>query len=194
MLPQPILVSDEEIEGNEWYLWNNSPIKNHIVPTTDGDMWSNNFHKSKLKIIAGIPELPVIDFSTLSEEDCKKIELFDVEKIANEYYDAYDKNKEHTEGLIEGFIQGFKKAQALNEKKYSEEDMIKAWENGIEEGSWTKNKPLHPIFPIFIKSLSQPKVFDVEVEMDFVHTDHVVGGFEYFPKVTNNQIKITKIL
>ena len=34
----------------------------------------------------------------------------------------------------------------------------------------------------------------VELEMDFVHTDHVEGGFDYFPKLTNDKVKILKLL
>ena len=118
MLPQPILVSDEKYNDGNFVLL---PYSYDIVKCVNG----TTFIEGSKKIIAGIPELPSIDFSGLSEEDCKKIGWVDVEKIANEYYGAY---------------------------------------------------------------------FDVEVEMDFAHTDHVVGGFEYFPKITNNQIKITKAL
>lgn len=79
MLPQPILVSDEEIKDGDslYYATTNVILKNYVSETPR--------RKDDYKIIAGIPELPSIDFSALSEEDCKKIGWVDIEKLADKY-------------------------------------------------------------------------------------------------------------
>lgn len=113
-----ILVSDEKIKEGDWY-W--TPIKRSIeqcirklLIIKDGEN-----DKEQFKIIAGIPELPSIDFSLLSEEDCKRIGWIDVEKLANNTIESYygDKNAEigsrersYWETQIIGFIEGFKAA------------------------------------------------------------------------------------
>ena len=167
-------------------------------------------------IIAGIPELPSIDFSALSDEDCKKIGWVDVRKIAQKYREEKREQiiigKDKVQGITaclhaeQGYFDGFKTAQSLNDKKYSEEDMRKAlWElgdvlfnnnqHGIKEDEPKK------YFDTIIQSLSQPKVFNIEVEMDFGVKDSGVYGSSSSsnispikPKITNNSIKITKIL
>lgn len=197
MLPQPILVSYEEINEHTKPCYCFNSTKN----TWDDDVvfyqgtMPNYHYKGFKKIIAGIPELPSIDFSALSEEECKNIGRAhsNDEWISELTKDIKDAHTLKTAKLC--LRAGFNKAQSLNEKKFSEEDINKIREL-LVQGALTDMSCSSAIveFDLIIKSLSQPKVFDVEVEMDFAHTDHVPGGFEYFPAITNNQIKITRIL
>lgn len=92
-----ILVSNE-IAGYTY----NKPTWN-----SDNRIGLSENNQSK-KIIAGIKDLPSIDFSLLSEEDCKKIGWVDVEKlcpcIGNDFRFEW--------------ISGFKIAQFLNDKLF----------------------------------------------------------------------------
>ena len=182
MLPKPILVSDEKIEEDDWYLWENRIIKNHLVPTTEGDFRSNHFHKSKLKIIAGIPELPRLDLSAVNAgtvQDLAKANGFDWE------------NTESSARRV------FEKWHQCN--KYTEEDMIEFLEwvgkkgypciDASKKGLWVLN-PLDPkdytvkeLLDSWLKE-RQPKVYNVEVEMECV-------GWE---TSTDAIIKVSKIL
>ena len=187
MLPQPILVSDEEIKDGDslYYATTNVILKNYVSETPR--------RKDDYKIIAGIPELPSIDFSALSEEDCKKIGWVDIEKLADKYSN-FERASKWGDIVRNAYKEGFKTAQSLNEKKFSEEQIRYLVSSVTEFMSHHEPEEFDGWFEEKLKILSQPKVFDVEVEVDFVHTDHVIGGFEYFPKVTKNQIKITKII
>lgn len=182
MFPNPIVVSDEEIKEGDWcyYPKNKKPFK---VSTYIVQDWLK-------KIIAGIPELPAIDFSALSEKDCKRIGWIDVEKIADEKFPE-DGMHNHRYWQSLGFVEGYHYAQSLNEKKYSEKDMLLAY----KEGSYNR---VHKGFKEFIQSLSQPKVFDCLVEMGSMrlNSDGEEIGFPDMtqPKITNNSIKILKVL
>ncbi len=185
MLPNPIVVSDEKVTGVTAY---NSESKQIEVFCSHPkyDEWG-------LKIIAGIQQLPSIDFSALSEEDCKKIGWVDVEKLARSYAKIHptkdiDEEERYFNSnckYYDAFKEGFKAAQSLNEKKFSEEDLIKAYlSNSPTDEKGVKS---------FIQSLSQPKVFDVEVEMKLLPQAYGHGEYSQ-PKITNNSIKILKIL
>lgn len=210
MLPNPIVVSDEEIKDGDslYYASTNVVFRNYMSETPR--------RKDDYKIIAGIPELPTIDFSALSEEECKNIGWVDVKKLAynhrRKYQDSFDGMNEcimndaiHQQ---KGFIEGFKAAQSLNEKNFSEEDLIKAIELACEEGMLIQRTlndkvklPFNRIIEYrknYIQSLSQPKVFDIEVEMGSMrlNSDGEEIGFPDMtqPKITNNSIKILKVL
>lgn len=188
LLAEPILVSDEEInEGdnvldNVYRIWTNIESC-WLKPMKDAIKNQSIHYMPKGKIIAGIPELPLIDFSALSKEDCKKIGWVDVEKLANDYAIA-TKSPNRTAHKF-GFIEGFKTAQSLNEKKFSEEGILKA----IAEAQY---------FSDIIHILRKPKIIDVEVEMEDLNDyddDETDGLLPILrPKITNNSIKIIKIL
>lgn len=188
MLDNPILVSDEEIKENDFVYRHYPDGGSHIGKSLQK---SDNLKKERVfKIIAGIPSLPSIDFSALSEEDCKKIGWVDVERIANELFEPHSSNILSPQYAMRNyFIRGFKAAQFLNEKKYSEEDLRKAFEAGQldKSNNWYGND-----FTQFFQSLSQPKVFQVEVEMENDYEEPV--GDILRPKITNNLIKIIKVL
>lgn len=209
MLPQPILVSTNAIEGiNPQVTYfddkvdadgiyrgvefgTNKPIYNIILGI-------NENRRVVKKIIAGIPELPSIDFSVLSEEDCKKIRWVDVEKLARDFAGIkhnrpLDDEERYYNSLecmkYDLFKEGFKTAQSLNEKKFSEEDIRKAIEMAREiidgkevfeiEGILgltevcTHNCSVHSVDKI-IQSLSQPKVFDVIANLSDDNKSYII--------------------
>ena len=203
MLPQPILVSYEEktIDDTVFSFSDNNFFKLYNDRYPESQIEELNQSKNYKKIIAGIPELPSIDFSALSEEDCKKIGWVDSEKLAVKECVCDTGDCVH----VKSYIKGFKAAQSLNEKKFSEEDVIDA----------IKKARLNQEFPStyeqwdnksIIKSLSQPKVFDCLVEMeDAPNMDYKpsFGGAQdgpynpmYIPspKIANNSIKVLRVL
>ena len=205
MLPNPIVVSDEEIKEGDWFL----PIsgigwKLNVPVQADGKGGYNNNHCKK--IIAGIPELPSIDFSGLTEEECKRIGWVDVEKLANDWYESLFNDFERVEGKdkiidlkridsITKFKKGFKTAESLNEKKFSEDDLKNAlfamYLLTIKMTDKSGTKLFEDTgYEKIIQSLSQPKVFDVELELRDVdevylelqqkHGDYLNYHFHYY--------------
>jgi hypothetical protein len=174
-----ILVSDEETKYPD-YVWNGE----HILGI------AKVFKPSGQKIIAGIPELPSIDFSLLSEEDCKTIGYVDIEQLACNYAGNRKLGAGHGYPSFEarllerGFLEGFKTAQSLSDKMFSLEDMHQALH-------LINNSPNIPIIgdaieiinkinnqrEKIIQSLQQPKVWNVEVEMEgIVDSGFIVSG------------------
>lgn len=178
------------------YPGNRTPMCQH----RDTTLWD--------KVIAGISELPQIDFSLLSEEDCKTIGWGDVEKLANNTIESYygDKTAEigsmarsYWETQIIGFIEGFKAAQSLN-KEFSLEDMRKAILFGVNItvpiSEFTNSE--FNLVEKFIQSLQQT-IWDVEIEVECgeARQCECIGNINCLKpqsKITNNSIKITKIL
>lgn len=210
MLPNPILVSDEKINPTEPYL--NNGVVFYADSVFDEGNNPNNSNPivtdHNFKIIAGIEGLPILDLSDIAEE----IGWIDVEKLAqknSELEYPFEDYRGKTKGVdddgtgqalrganLVGFENGFKAAQSLNEKKFSEEDILNAYYNGWID----RNEGIS--FPIarnrYIDELSKPKEYNVEVEMeDIGNKDKVYNcssKSEWIPKITNNTIKVTKIL
>lgn len=180
MLPNPIVVSSERIKINQQYLTSDYRVVNWHEDFED-DVIKNPIHWKNIipkPIIAGIPSLPTIDFSALSDEDVKKIGWVDVEKLATKYATNPGMMSYVFPDKKEGFVEGFKTAQSLNDKKYSEEDMRNAFNAGDRFGrcDYTGRPDLAEDEDEYIQQLSQPKVFNIEASLE------------------NNSIKITKIL
>lgn len=196
-----ILVSDEEIRNGDslYYASTNVILKNYVSDTPR--------RKDDYKIIAGIESLPILTYSEKVKQILRNAYgLVDAGKLAYEYYkqnepEIYAKyfklrnhqssEKEKYRGdkdyLIKSYIEGFKAHQSITNKKFSLEDVKKAFFNGgdmkdVEE------------FNFFIQSLQQPIQLKVEVEMEWL--DGVgLNILKYQqPKITNNSILITKIL
>jgi hypothetical protein len=158
-----ILVSDEEIkEGEPFY-----DFQLNVVA------WKTNTgitHLTDKKVLSQSPKL--------SKEVADEIGWIDVEEMANEKYkycnkDNLDKiTEDEIHNYKNGVKQGFQKAQELNQKKYSEEDLVKAMDKAREE---IKNSVgnIHYSFDYntIIQSLSQPQQYSVEAqEIDGVWT------------------------
>lgn len=130
----PLIVSDEDIKARDNVLLPNFSIQK----MTDSDMidYLDSQSLATKKIIAGLPNQPTIDHSDLSDEDCKVIGWVDVDKLAEEL--AYKRRnihaytEEYCAGVIDGYEEAFKTAQSLNDKKWSDEDVINAAKYGYE--------------------------------------------------------------
>lgn len=107
------------------------------------------------KILTQLPDL-----SSLSPDKQKEIGWFDVEELAKKECCNFDWGSE-----IQGFIKGFQKALELTaDRRFTEEDMRKAFDRGEWDGSDKSNVVRNNVFKEFIESLSQPKSWEVEVE------------------------------
>lgn len=205
MLDTPIIVSDEEIKEGDWY--NSNLGINKLGKST------RNVENWRQRIVFGYGELPSIDFNEFEEQ----LGIFDVEKLALETYrdnpnDLKEANYKYNTDLNaprkrRAFVRGFQAAQKLNEKKFSLEDMANLWQFIVDGAKQLMLSGTTEVssFDDYIKSLQQPKIFDIEVEMEQVlkcentfdeNTTRKtwVNTGKFIPKITNNRIKITKIL
>lgn len=209
-----IIVSDEEIKEGDWYFLNTTGMK--IASPTGVYQQSkkevvcklNNLSSNVYKIIAGHQDLPTISYSALSDEDCEKIGYINVENYSKlEFppdFNVQGDELDYYERMA--FIKGFKKAQSLNDKKFSLEDMNKILSYLTSPNLADENRVV--VARNYIQSLQQPKVFDIEVEMEQVkcltnkyknQPKNIIGfavdyKYKSQPKITNNSIKITKVL
>ena len=157
------------------------------------------FHESSYikKVIA---QQDQIDFSSLSEEKQKEIGYFDIDNELNKLLDK----DENLYSMVEpmSYKSGFKKAQELlSDRRFTLEDMKNLMHNSIifkEEnqhlslGEYAiKNKEW---FDKYIQSLSQPKSWKVELEMENCTASALLSGYIPKPKLTKGKIKILKLL
>lgn len=141
---------------------------------------SDEFDERGRKIIAGFFGKPKLDLSLIADE----IGWVDVYKLAYKYIqDEWSKDDDTLQfGIKVGFRQGFETAQSLNEKKYSEEDMIdfakfyKGWEAMLSQEKWDIIKDTPDNVFKFWLSKRKPKEYLVE---------YIQEG---------NTIKVTKII
>lgn len=168
-----------------------------------------------------------LNFSQLSEEECKRIGWIDSKILAlKDLENFFGSNLELTnagKAWVDAYSIGFKKAQELNDKQFSLEDVIQAIELAQQytvDKQWDEYDVMHENLKhtysehMIIQSLKQPKVWDVEIEMegccssatdetditvlekptkDKLILDFYEGRAFNRPKLTNNQITITKI-
>lgn len=219
-----ILTSDEVIkEGELGFSINDATYThhNHLGVDYGKKIIASTFH----------PKLHKIDFSDLSEENCKKIGWFDVEDMARRWCTMQTtRSTDYWRSMVSVYIEGFQKAlELLSEKRFTEEDMVSIFHMGHQVGMNTllsiqqgKVEPdVEKIRNETIQSLSQPKSWEVEVEMELIDVDyawslyqddttrqfhfhHYDSGLKTFkkafihlykqPKVTSNKIKIIKVL
>ena len=204
MLPQPILVSDEQIKEGDFYFkydrilqW----VKETSVTYTR--VHPSNYPKP---IVAGLPDLPKLDLSLIAEEigwvDVEKLALKeypkDLHRWAENQFDDFNESDRNT------WINGFKAAQSLNEKNYSKADMIeyaeffkeqeRLWSNIKRPDSWEREG--RGTFDFWL-SKRKPKEYQVELEMEqgwFHSSGYFIEDKTSRPKITNNTITVTKIL
>lgn len=185
-----IIVSDElKIGDKEYYLSLdfNEPYIVNLNEVNETDM--EHIH---LKIIASDnPEhnLPSIDYNGFEEE----FGVVDVENYLENFIIKHNiKNDDTRLGYTKlGYINGLKDMKSLTNKKFSLSDMEKAYFN---------NEVPHDNFDfnLFIKSLQQPKIFDIEIEMEQINNKHNSPSYsvktQFRPKITNNKVKIIKVI
>lgn len=211
-----ILVSDEEIKEATLHI-NLSTNEIEKASKNLGINWANNargVREQYKKIIAGIPELPSIDFSLLSEEDCKKIGA-----INHLMLDAIDTTLKYADGYQEGvysvnfmypqdniayqkLLKASKVAQSLNDKllnldflKWIDEEEVPR-----EDGVWIKyfngkdNYLTTQELYKYWQSLQQ-KSWDVAIETELnLNGKNGLDRARFIPKIIDNSIKILKIL
>lgn len=205
LLATPIIVSNEAVKLDEWCIeiHNGPSLAPKTTPKfTDGmgnTWWLRQMNMNCQandpeckKVIAGLPKFPSIDFNGFEEQ----LGIIDVNKLAKEKCKEIDDF-----GFSEkGFIEGFKAAQKLNEKNNIFEDLNVLLHS--KKHCFTFPDGFREFQKSIIDYLTQPKVFDIEVEMEDVHFRVVksykgvpVGGESIQqPKITNNSIKIIKVL
>jgi hypothetical protein len=169
MLPEPIIVSDEDQQKGDNIIHKTLLDK---ITTVPDNISSTQEHWYKV--------LGKADFSSLSEEECKRIGWVDVEKY-NPYQKVINQLASECEDIKflanrrDGFYEGFKAAQSFNEKRYSEEDLRKAFQAGARRGYCQRSIMANvgatcnePDEDNYIQSLQQPKSFEVEIEMEII--------------------------
>lgn len=181
-----ILVSEEEVCNNDWNYCPNSNFTFKGYNKDGDDKAILGINKYPKKIIASDNlkhNLPLINYNGFEE----KFDIIDVNLLAK-----YSWGNIHRTGVL-GFIEGFNKANSINDKIFSLNDIIKAiemaryiwdgeddftpedisgctevctygWKNKYEDGE-------------IIKYLQQPKMFNVEIS-----------------EVVDNQIKILRFI
>ena len=197
-----IIVSDEKLKNGDLLAWKNEIHKYHSdagyglktytdYSEKDGSSLVLNWSNLLGKLIASDnPEhnLPIIDYNGLEE----KFGIIDVVDLANDFAKLYPDE----EPAYFGYVEGFKKSQSLNDKKFSLEDMRKITQAAftIKSNNETLIEDFDKWFNIKIQSLQQPKVFDIEVEMEIWNQEGNITSLTTLkPKITNNSIKITKM-
>lgn len=194
---------DDKVDSDNIYIGTEMFTENKIYYYVKGVSSDNRIVH---KIIAGIPELPTIDFSLLSEEDCKTIGFVNVERLAREEI-LYNDSKR------DWWKQGFKTSQSLNDKMFSLEDMEQCFLSAREFNSmdgvvdinvvlnFTNDnsdlRAVHVTFEDYIQSLQQTN-WNVEVEMYACTEDYGMCAEKCKgtckPRITNNSIKVLKII
>jgi hypothetical protein len=204
-----VIISDEKIKKGDWYY--TEPFCNLSIRKCEDDRYDFTHCK---KIISGTPELSSINYSALSEDDCKKIGYVDIYKIAEEKLKSHPDFKtegfsDYQNGRLNGIVEGFELFQSLNDKKFSLEDIEKVWNMFVKEEPPINNGASSDFLVYLKQSLQQPKTFDIEVELEY--KDGFGNWYEYTklisesfktvglpfglrPKITNDSIKITKVL
>jgi hypothetical protein len=124
--------------------------------------------------------------------ESKGFGVVDIEKQLSESdLKSFDGSYDNFHCQVEAFKKGFKKAQSLNDKKFSLEDVKKTIEMAQSDSfgdkifDYNENK--------IIETLQQSKVFDIEVEIEDYKEVGYSAPYKMKPKVTNNQIKILNI-
>lgn len=209
MLPNPILISDEEIKEGDRYF--DATDKEGLYPIYRRSQ-DLKFYSGCVKVVAGIEGLPKLDLSAIAEE----IGWIDVEKLAWETlfskWDSRDIIEQKEQYALKAFIEGFKVAQSLNEKKYSLEDAKLIWKAGQEYWRTSgRSVTFEELIERRQQLLSKPKEYSVEVDME--HCEYCDGDGVYIdndsnrvscevhavhtkskPKITDNTIKVLRVI
>jgi hypothetical protein len=156
-----IIVSDDELSiGKYCYgedIWQDNTVTIHQAGSHD---IANQYPK----VIAGHGNLPLINFGELSKKDCKKIGLIDIEALAYKNCKKVNSNAGYKD-----FIDGFKMAQSLNNKKFDVEDMGRLWQYVVDGAKKLMlgiptNIGTFDEYIANLAILAIPKIFDIEIE------------------------------
>jgi hypothetical protein len=204
MLPNPIIVSDEKITEESYVYGGERGVFIALFTEEHPEHFTNC---KKIVAAEGLPritEVPEIDVSLLTPNDLNIIKWVDVDAYSTLFADqikrfapiddaAWLNAKEH-------YAFGFRKSQYLNQNKFSIEDIEKAVRYGRDyRDSLLFEEDLAVNFKLFVQSISKPKVFGVELEMEEKGGDNLTNAFNekqiYYqqPKITNNKVKIINV-
>jgi hypothetical protein len=192
-LPEGFIVtSDELIKDRDFTL---SPTDNKVFQMHK--VFVSVDIENYKKVIA---QQDQINFSGLSEEEQKRIGWFDLYVEAQNY--AISTKSPNREAHRAGYVKGFQKAQELlSDRRFLEDDLKIAMIFGTMRSKLT-SKELDDCLPTLVQSLSQPKSWEVELEMEECETHRLDECYSRFqccenpikPKLNNGKIIITKIL
>jgi len=158
--PQMIL-SDEEVTKGDNYIDDVNTIR--VAFTDDRDYWL--VREDYKKIIAGLPNQPTIDYSALSDEDCKVIGLINERYFTEIFYDLCKSSYPTMDNWAESIeYEKFKTSQSLNDKKWSDNDVKCAMYAIYDETLRKIHQDINcdKFIDNHIQLLSQPKVFEIE--------------------------------
>lgn len=215
-----VITSDETPKGSDLIMWTGNTVEHFPKQGTpeinygcivESVNYSGTIHKDWRKVIA---QQNQIDFSSLSEEEQKKIEWFDVEELAINLYNSevrtykFNANRFDEQSIIDVMCKMFQKGQELlSDRVFTLEHIRKAIKYGSDfafscthsSDYMTKEelKNAEQSEEQFIQSLSQPKSWKIEIEIEeYVQeeTGTELKWVDLRPKFTDGKIKITKIL
>lgn len=229
MLPNPIIVSDEEIKNKDWCFNMKTNDILQITHKSEISLYNEDKYNFVNKIIAGVEGLPSINWNGLEEV----FGWIDVIGVINNIESLFEEapidflgtgndnrlaEREEREWKkeISINIEKLKKAQSLIEKKFTGEDMQLAYIQGTNDGAQFESmagdydslNDIEEAYNVadsnmedFIKSLQQPKIFDIKVEfnlecgkIEHSNCDDNAYCNKIQAKITNNSIKIIKKL
>lgn len=156
-----IIVSGEDIKEG----WKGLAFKTDVKGYVFEHFYTENkwYNDAKMIIASENPKhnLLSINYNGLGEE----FGIFDVDKLAEisslpkKFLSESPFHEKHHK---EGFIEGFKKNQSLNDKKFSLDDIRNAFDEGLDSQYEEDNESIQGRKENYIQSLQQPKVYDIE--------------------------------
>lgn len=184
-----ILVSDEKIDEGH-YVYHKKYGMFRFETLEQG----NISHQCK-KIIAGIPDLPQIDYSSLSLEDKEKLNLFREDRIiASAQSYALDKCRDNISCLTKikrAFEDGMELCDKESEKQFTFQDMVKIVQSMNGAPSDISDESAKSIVEKFV---NEKRTLNIKVEMENLYDDDNNLLLVELPAIRNNSIKLLKIL
>lgn len=166
----PIICTDEKkVYENVSIFLTKDNIKHNYSGPSYGDF----------VIIAGLPNQPTIDYSALSDEDCKVIGLINERYFTEIFYDLCKSSYPTMDNWAESIeYEKFKTSQSLNDKKWSDNDVKCAMYAIYDETIRKLHRDINcdKFIDNHIKLLNKLKVFEIEAI------------------VKDNKVKILKVL
>ncbi len=214
LFDSPVIVSDEILDIHKY-----PEIVVEVLTTGEHQLFQidtiNDIDRiNQKKIISGTRWLPTINLSLLSEEHCKKIGYVDINEMSERAFpkDIIETSKGCFDDMAladrQTWEDGFRAAIKTMYNEAHIRDAIKFGANGMNGYIFGEEGNDETQITKFIESLKYPRVVDIEIEMEeairlmsadiaekegWVKLPNTKNTFVR-PKITNNQIKITKIL
>lgn len=168
-----IVVDDSEIKEGDWYLCNDSIIKNYIVPTTEGDMLTNDFLKGK-KITHSTQPLEKsyssqkqgFNMGVMSSDIeliFDKIKPLSLSEVEEAIYGYSVEKMAVGEFIPESYVKGFKAHKELvKDKLFTIEDMQVAIQQAFLSGV-ERLEDFDKVQKMILENVSSPTEWNVEI-------------------------------